>query len=156
MIFRSFCHFKSCSRAGIKLKKVKKQQYTPNFCSAILDKEENTYRCGKVIQMTTGYFLTWQTSYHSFPSPALMSKLAAVPNFPPGDVQDVKFLSYMRFTKFYSRGLPPTSSSWGHLLIGAVFEIIFLLSDGNFLVINVNCYISLSNSTKSCCCCFFI
>ena len=35
----------------------------------------NTLKCGKLIQMTTGYFLRWWTSYHSFPGPPL-SKMA--------------------------------------------------------------------------------
>ena len=34
-----------------------KQQDTPNFRSTILNKEINTSECGKLIQMTTGYFL---------------------------------------------------------------------------------------------------
>ena len=57
----------------------------------------------------------------------------------------------MLFTK--SRGLPPTPSSWGKPLIGVLFELNFLLCtcDVNFLVINPNCYVSLSDSTKSCC-----
>ena len=80
--FYLFLISKTFRRAGIKLQKVKKQQYTPNFCSANLDKEMNTSKCGKVIQMITGYFLTWRTSYLSFPSPPV-SKVAAVPNFPP-------------------------------------------------------------------------
>ena len=57
----------------------------------------------------------------------------------------------MLFTK--SRGLPPTPFSWGKPLIGVLFELNFLLCtcDVNFLVINPNCYVSLSDSTKSCC-----
>ena len=40
----------------IELQKLKKQQDTPNFRSAILHKEMNTSKCGKLILMTTGYF----------------------------------------------------------------------------------------------------
>ena len=46
------------------------------FHSAILHKEMKTSKCGKLIQMTTGYFLRWQTSCHSFPGHPL-SKIAA-------------------------------------------------------------------------------
>ena len=66
----------------IKLQKLKKQQDAPNFGSAILHKEMNTSKCGKLILMATGYFLRWRTSYHSFPGPPL-SKMAAESNFPP-------------------------------------------------------------------------
>ena len=46
------------------------------FHSAILHKEMKTSKCGKLIQMTTGYFLRWRTSCHSFPGHPL-SKIAA-------------------------------------------------------------------------------
>ena len=65
----------------IKLQKLKKQQDAPNFGSAILHKEMNTSKCGKLILMATGYFLRWRTSYHSFPGSPL-SKMAAESNFP--------------------------------------------------------------------------
>ena len=42
----------------------------------------NTSKCGKLVLMTTGYFLRWRPSYHSFPGPPL-SKMAAESNFPP-------------------------------------------------------------------------
>ena len=64
----------------IELQKLKKQQDTPNFCSAILHKEMNTSQCGKLILMTTGYFLRWRPSYRSFPGPPL-SKVAVESNF---------------------------------------------------------------------------
>ena len=41
---------------------------------------------------------------YSFPGPPL-SKMAAESNFPPWDVQDVKFSTHMRFTGCNSRGL---------------------------------------------------
>ena len=44
----------------IKLQKLKKQQDTPNFRSAILHKEMNTSKCRKLILMTTRYFLRWR------------------------------------------------------------------------------------------------
>ena len=66
----------------IKPQKLKKQQDTSNFRSAILHKEMNTSKCRKLILMTTGYFLRWRPSYHSFPGPPL-SKMAAESNFPP-------------------------------------------------------------------------
>ena len=44
----------------IKLQKLKKQQDTSNFRSAILYKEMNASKCGKLILMTTGYFLRWR------------------------------------------------------------------------------------------------
>ena len=47
----TFCH---------KLQNLKKQQDTPNFRSAILHKEMNTSKCGKLIIMATGYFLRWR------------------------------------------------------------------------------------------------
>ena len=46
--------------------------------------------------MTTGYFLRWRTSYHLFPGQI----------FHPGDVQDVKFPTHVRFTESNFRGLP--------------------------------------------------
>ena len=65
----------------IKLQKLKKQQDTPNFRSTILHKEMNTSKCGKkLIQITTGYFLRWRTSYYLFPGYPL-SKMAAESNF---------------------------------------------------------------------------
>ena len=66
----------------IKLQKLKKQQDTPNFGSAILHKEMNTAKCGKLILMATGCFLRWRPSYHSFPGPPF-SKMPAESNFPP-------------------------------------------------------------------------
>ena len=36
----------------------------------------------KLIQITTGYFLRWRTSYHLFPGPPI-SKMVAESNFPP-------------------------------------------------------------------------
>ena len=55
--------------------------------------------------MTTGYFLRWWTSYHSFPGPTL-SKMPAESISHPGDVQDVKFPTHVHFTKSNSRRLP--------------------------------------------------
>ena len=57
------------------------------FRSTILHKEMNISKFGKLIQMNTGYFLRWQTSYHSFPGPQL-SKMAVGQISHPGDVQD--------------------------------------------------------------------
>ena len=56
----------------------------------------NTLKCGKLIQMTTGYFLRWWTSYHSFPGPPL-SKMA---------VSQISQLTHVCFTESNFGGLP--------------------------------------------------
>ena len=59
--------------------------------SAILHQEmKKTSKCEKLIEMTTGYFLSGGPLITSFPGPPF-AKMAAELNFPPWEVQDVKF-----------------------------------------------------------------
>ena len=57
--------------------------------------------------MTNGYFLRWRTSYitHSLVLHFPRQQLSQISH--PGDVQDVKFPTHVRFTGCNSRGLPP-------------------------------------------------
>ena len=77
-------------------------------------------KCGKLIQMTTGYFLRWWTSYHSFPGPTL-SKMPAESVSHPGDIQDVKFPTHVHFTKSNSRGLTAPHSP--NLSLGQTIQV---------------------------------
>ena len=100
----------------IKLQKLKKQQDAPNFGSAILHKEMNTSKCGKLILMATGYFLRWRPSYHSFPGPPL-SKMAAESNFPSSGRSGCE-IPYPRTLQF-PWVAPAPSPILGQPLIGA-------------------------------------
>ena len=100
----------------------KKQQDTPNFRSAITHEEKNKSKRGKLIQMTTGYFLRWRTTYYSFPGPLHYPRWRLSQIFHPGDIQNVKFSTCVHFTKLNSNPLipPPPAPSRGELLIGAL------------------------------------
>ena len=74
------------------------------FRSAILHKEMNTSKCGKLIQMTTGYVLRPLTT-HSLVLHFPRWQLSQISH--PGDVQDVTFPTHVHFTESNSRRLPP-------------------------------------------------
>ena len=78
---------------------IKLQKLKSKFRSAILHKEMNTSKCGKLMQTTTGYFLRWRTSYHSFPMVLHFSRWQLGQISHPGEVQDVKLPTHMRFTE---------------------------------------------------------
>ena len=102
----TFCHKTSSFKAT--------RYFQISFCHPSLKKWTHQ-KCGKLIQMTTGYFPRWWTSYYSFPGPTL-SKMPAESISHPGDVQDVKFPTHVHFIKSNSRGLPaptPPTPAWG-------------------------------------------
>ena len=61
---------------------------------------------GKLIQMTTGYFLNWRTTYHSFQGPLLFPRWPLSQISHPRDVKDVKIPTCVHFTGSNFRGLP--------------------------------------------------
>ena len=73
---------------------------------------------GKLIQMTTGYFLKGRTTYNSFQGTLLFPRWRLTQISHPGDVKDVKSLPACASLGQIPAGCPPPPS-WGKPLIGA-------------------------------------
>ena len=99
----------------INLQKLEKQQDAPNFHSAIVYKMNNS-KCGKLIQMTTRYFLTRSFTFQDggrvkFPTPRKFRLYNSLPTWALLSLIPVGCPPHPS---------PPPHPSWGKPLIGAL------------------------------------